>query len=77
MKDLLMFIVKAMVDSPENVKVNVVQSQQATILELYVESKDRGKIIGKQGKNASAIRHILNVAAKKENKRVILEIIED
>jgi hypothetical protein len=76
MKDLLVEIAKAMVDNPEQVKVAEIKGGQTTVLELSVAKEDLGKVIGKQGRNAQAIRTILNAASAKTKKRTIMEIIE-
>ena len=76
MKDLITLIAKALVDSPEQVSVNVLEGSQATVLELNVAKEDLGKVIGKQGRTAKAIRTILNAASAKEKKRAVLEIVE-
>ena len=76
MKDLLIQIVKALVDNPEQVQVNEIEGSQTTVLELRVAKEDMGKIIGKQGRMANAIRTLLNAASGKTGKRHILEIVE-
>ena len=76
MKDLLIRIVKALVDNPEQVQVNEIASIQIVVLELRVAKSDMGKIIGKQGKTADAIRTVLNAASGKAGKRFVLEIVE-
>jgi predicted RNA-binding protein YlqC (UPF0109 family) len=76
MKELIEFIAKALVDNPDEVKVNVLEGSQATVLELNVAKVDLGKIIGKQGRTAKAIRTILGAASAKEKKRAVLEIVE-
>ena len=76
MKDLLVQIVKALVDNPEQVQVNEIESTQTVVLELRVAKSDMGKIIGKQGKTANAIRVLLNAASGKIRKRYILEIVD-
>jgi predicted RNA-binding protein YlqC (UPF0109 family) len=76
MKDLLIQIVKALVDNPEQVHVNEIESTQTVVLELRVAKSDMGKIIGKQGKTAHAIRTIVNAASGGAGKRYVLEIIE-
>ena len=76
MKDLLIAIAKALVDNPNEVKVNVIDGAHTTVLELSVAKEDIGKVIGKQGKNAQAIRTILNCGGKKLGKSVLVEIIE-
>ena len=76
MKDLIAEIVTALVDQPEEVSVNEIGSSHTTVLELRVAKTDMGKVIGKQGRTAQAIRTILSAAAGKTRKRYILEIIE-
>ena len=76
MKDLLIQIVKALVDNPEQVQINEIEGSQTVVLELRVAKSDLGKVIGKQGKTAHAIRTLLNAAAGKTRKRYVLEIIE-
>jgi hypothetical protein len=76
MKELIEEIAKALVDNPEDVSVNVLEGSQATVLELSVAKSDLGKIIGKQGRTAKAIRTLLNAASAKEKKRAVLEILE-
>lgn len=69
-------IAKALVDNPDEVKVNEVEGTQSVIIELRVAPEDMGKIIGKQGRIAKAIRTVVKAAAIKENKRVVVEIIQ-
>lgn len=76
MKDLVKYIAKALVDYPEQVTVNEVIGNQTSVLELKVAKEDLGKIIGKQGRTARAIRTILSAASAKIKKRTVLEIIE-
>jgi len=76
MKDLLIRIVQAVVDNPEEVQVNAIEGSQTTVLELRVAKEDMGRIIGKQGKTANAIRVLLNGASGKAGKRHVLEIVE-
>ena len=76
MKDLITEIVKALVDQPEEVSVNEIGGSHTTVLELSVAKSDIGKVIGKQGRTAQAIRTILSAAAGKTRKRYILEIVE-
>lgn len=76
MKELIEFIAKALVDNPDEVRINVLEGSQATVLELNVAKADLGKIIGKQGRTAKAIRTILGAASAKEKKRAVLEIVE-
>ena len=75
MKELLETIAKALVDNPEYVTVNEVEGEQSLILELKVSKEDMGKVIGKQGRIAKAIRTLIKAAAVKENKRVVVEIL--
>ena len=76
MKDLITEIVQALVDHPEKVSVNEIEGAHTTVLELRVAKPDMGKVIGKQGRTAQAIRTILSAAAGKTRKRYILEVIE-
>ncbi len=76
MKDLIKYIVQALVDNPELVEISEVEGRQTNVLELKVAKEDMGKVIGKQGRNVKALRDILNAASGKEKKRTILEIIE-
>lgn len=76
MKDLLIEIAKALVDNSDQVTVNEVKGRQVTVLELGVAKEDLGKVIGKQGRNAQAIRTILSSASAKLKQNVVLEIIE-
>ncbi len=76
MKELLELIAKALVDNPNEVSVSAVSGSQTTILELRVAKEDLGKVIGKRGRLAGAIRTILEAAGTKLGKRVHLEIIE-
>lgn len=76
MKDLIAYIAKALVDKPEEVVVTEIEGQQTSVIELKVAKEDIGKIIGKQGRTAQAMRTILSAASTKMKKRSILEIIE-
>jgi len=76
MKDLIEYIAKALVDAPDQVKVNEVVGEKTSVLELSVAKEDLGKVIGKQGRTARAIRTILSAASTKIRKRSVLEIIE-
>ena len=76
MKELIKYIAQALVDHPEAVEVSEVEGQQAVIIELKVAKDDVGKIIGKQGRTARAIRTILDAASAKIKKRSLFEIIE-
>jgi len=75
-KQLLEHIAKALVDEPEKVDVQQVESDRLIILELRVAENDMGKVIGKQGRIAKAIRTVVNAAAVKENKKVVVEIVQ-
>ena len=75
-KELVEFIAKALVDDPDGVAVNMIEGEKSTILELKVSDGDIGKVIGKQGRIAKAVRTILSAAATKTGKRVVLEILD-
>lgn len=76
MKEFIEYIAASLVDKPDEVQVTQVEGDQATILELKVAKEDLGKVIGKQGRTAKALRTILAAAAGKAEKRFSLEIIE-
>jgi len=76
MKDLITYIAKALVDNPEAVEVSEVVGEQTSVIELKVDKSDLGKVIGKQGRTARAMRTILSAASTKIRKRAVLEIIE-
>jgi hypothetical protein len=76
MKELLEMIAKALVDYPDQVEVKEIEGQATTVLELRVARSDLGKVIGKQGRTARAVRTILSAAGMKLKKRFLLEIIE-
>ena len=76
MKDLITEIVKALVDQPDRVSVTEIVGENTIVLELRVAKSDMGKVIGKQGRNAQAIRTILFAASAKTRQRYILEILE-
>ena len=76
MKELISYIAQALVDHPEAVKVTEVEGDQTSVLELKVAKEDLGKVIGKQGRTARAMRTILSAASAKIKKRTVLEIIE-
>ena len=76
MKDLIHYIAQSLVDHPEHVTVSEVEGNQTTVLELKVAKDDLGKVIGKQGRTAQAMRTILSAVSSKEKKRTVLEIIE-
>ena len=76
MKELILVMAKALVDKPDEVEIKEIQGDVTTILELKVAKEDLGKVIGKQGKTAHAMRSILNATATKLKKRAVLEIVE-
>jgi len=76
LKELIEFISQALVDDPASVHVNEVLGETTTVLELKVAKEDLGKVIGKQGRTAKAIRTILSATSAKVHKRAVLEIIE-
>jgi predicted RNA-binding protein YlqC (UPF0109 family) len=76
MKELIAYIAKALVDKPEEVSVTEIEGEQTSVIELKVAKEDLGKVIGKQGRTARAMRTILSAASTKINKRSVLEIIE-
>jgi hypothetical protein len=76
MKDLISYIAQALVDHPEEVSVTEGEGNQTSVLELKVAKEDLGKVIGKQGRTARAMRTILSAASAKIRKRTVLEIIE-
>jgi predicted RNA-binding protein YlqC (UPF0109 family) len=76
MKDLIAYIAKALVDKPDEVVVTEIVGQQTSVIELKVAKEDIGKIIGKQGRTALAMRTILSAASTKIKRRATLEIIE-
>ena len=76
MKELIKYIAQALVDNPDQVSVAEVEGDQTSVLELKVAKEDLGKVIGKQGRTARAMRTILSAASAKVKKRTVLEIIE-
>lgn len=76
LKSLIEFVAKSLVDMPDQVEVNEIAGEQTTVIELKVDKSDLGKVIGKQGRTARALRTILNAASTKLRKRSVLEIIE-
>ncbi len=75
MKELVEVIAKALVDDPESVVVNEREEKKTTVLEVRVAESDMGKVIGKQGRIAKAIRSVVKAAAAKEDKKVVVDII--
>ena len=76
MKNLIKYIAQALVDNPDQVSVDEVEGNQTSVLELKVAKEDLGKVIGKQGRTARAMRTILSAASAKIKKRTVLEILE-
>ena len=76
MKEMITYVAQALVDNPDQVSVKEIVGKQVTVLELKVAKEDVGKIIGKGGQNAKALRTLLTAASGKENKRFMLEILE-
>jgi predicted RNA-binding protein YlqC (UPF0109 family) len=75
-KELVNYVARALVDDPDNVEVNMIEGEKSTILELRVAPDDIGKVIGKHGRIAKALRTILSAASTKTGKRVVLEILD-
>ena len=73
---LIEYVVKALVDAPDDVRVNAIRGEKTTVIELHVAKDDLGKVIGKQGRTAQSLRTILNAASTKLGLRSVLEIIE-
>ena len=76
MKELIEYIVKQLVDKPEEVEVREIEGERTTVYELRVGDGDLGKVIGKHGQTAKSIRVLLNAAAAKMGRRAVLEILE-
>ena len=76
LRELIDYVSKALVDMPDSVEVSEIEGEQTTVIELKVDKSDLGKVIGKQGRTARALRTILNAASIKLKKRSVLEIIE-
>jgi len=76
MKDLIEYIAKVLVDNPDDVRVTELEGKQTSVIELRVAKEDLGKVIGKQGRTARAMRTILGAASTKIKKRSVLEILE-
>lgn len=75
LKELIEFIIKGIVDKPEEVEINQITGEKTLIFEIKADPQDVGKIIGKQGRNIKSIRTIANAATQNSNKRVIIEVI--
>lgn len=76
MQELVEFIAKSLVDHPDRVEVKEIEGEKTTVIELKVAPEDLGKVIGKQGRTARALRTLLAAVARKSNKRAVLEILE-
>jgi uncharacterized protein len=76
MKEMIEYVAQALVDNPDEVDVREIVGRQVTVLELKVAKEDVGKVIGKGGQNAKALRTLLTAASGKQNKRFMLEILE-
>lgn len=76
MKELVAYMAKELVDFPEQVEVQEIEGEKTTVIELKVAKEDIGKVIGRQGRTARAIRSILSATATKRGKRAVLEILE-
>jgi hypothetical protein len=77
MKELVQYVARQLVNNPDAVEVKETQGDTASVLELKVAKEDLGRIIGKQGRTAKSIRTILNAAASRTNRKVVLEIVEE
>lgn len=75
MKELIELIIKGIVDKPDKIEISQVVGEKTLIFEVKVDPDDIGKVIGRQGRNIKSIRTIINAAAQKDNKRVIIEIV--
>jgi len=76
LKELIELIIKGIVDNPDKVEINEIIGEKTSIFEVRVDSNDIGKVIGRQGRNIKSIRTVVNAAAQKDDKRVVIEIIE-
>jgi predicted RNA-binding protein YlqC (UPF0109 family) len=77
MKELVQYLAKSLVNNPDAVEVKETEGETASVFELRVAKEDLGRIIGKQGRTAKSIRTILNAAASRTNRKVVLEIVEE
>ena len=77
MKELLQYLAQSLVSNPDAVEVKETQGDNASVLELKVAKEDLGRIIGKQGRTAKSIRTILNAAASRTNRKIVLDIVEE
>jgi len=76
LRELIELIIKGIVDNPDKVEINEIIGERSSIFEIRVDSNDIGKVIGRQGRNIKSIRTIVNAAAQKDDKRVIIEIVD-
>jgi predicted RNA-binding protein YlqC (UPF0109 family) len=76
LKELISYIAKSLVEHPDAVQVTEIEGEQTTVLELKVRKEDLGKVIGREGRTAKAMRVILNAASTRQNKRTVLEILD-
>ena len=77
MKDLVLYLAKSLVNHPDKVEVKEIQGDTSAIIELRVAKEDLGRIIGKQGRTAKSLRTIINAAASRSNRKIVLEIVEE
>jgi predicted RNA-binding protein YlqC (UPF0109 family) len=76
LRELIELIIKGIVDNPDKVEINEIIGEKSSIYEVRVDSDDIGKVIGRQGRNIKSIRTIVNAAAQKDDKRVVIEIVD-
>ncbi len=76
MRELIELIIKGIVDNPDKVEINEIIGEKSSIFEVRVDPNDIGKVIGRQGRNIKSIRTIVNAAAQKDDRRVVLEIVD-
>jgi len=76
LRELIELIIKGIVDNPDRVEINEIIGEKTSIFEVRVDTNDIGKVIGRQGRNIKSIRTIVNAAAQKDDKRVVIEIVE-
>ncbi len=76
MRELIELIIKGIVDNPDKVEINEIIGERSSIFEVRVDSNDIGKVVGKKGRNIKSIRTIVNAAAQKIDKRIIIEIVD-
>jgi len=76
LRELIELIIKGIVDNPDKVEINEITGEKSSIFEVKVDPNDIGKVIGRQGRNIKSIRTIVNAAAQKDDKRVVLEIVD-